>query len=245
MTNRPQCRICLEHDPGEDLFSPCLCNGSVKYVHKECLETWVLTTTNPDAKEKCMMCGETFLLKPPPSYPLSVFCISIDHNGVIIFCFNLSIAILFTLLYNFLFAKEPFASGMEIVQHTCLFCSTLTGLEILYAFLLICNFSVQCSYICIPVFQLLSPLLMLVMCGAPVSLATAESTPGIFTGVCLITTFVANAMVSIFFSGIDKYLKENCKHRILPRQVEEIEENKCDEWKICPLINDSREMIVV
>ncbi len=32
------CRICLESD--RDMISPCMCNGTLKYVHMECLEQW-------------------------------------------------------------------------------------------------------------------------------------------------------------------------------------------------------------
>jgi hypothetical protein len=35
-----QCRICLSENE-KDIVSPCHCKGSVKYVHKECLQKWV------------------------------------------------------------------------------------------------------------------------------------------------------------------------------------------------------------
>ena len=34
-----QCRICLEEDDKE-YISPCLCKGSLKYVHRDCLKQW-------------------------------------------------------------------------------------------------------------------------------------------------------------------------------------------------------------
>jgi len=34
-----QCRICLEEDDKE-YISPCLCKGSLKYVHLDCLNQW-------------------------------------------------------------------------------------------------------------------------------------------------------------------------------------------------------------
>lgn len=33
------CRNCHETG-GDDLFSPCKCTGSMKYVHKSCLNQW-------------------------------------------------------------------------------------------------------------------------------------------------------------------------------------------------------------
>ena len=34
------CRYCLEESEPEDLVSPCDCQGSCKYVHKQCLREW-------------------------------------------------------------------------------------------------------------------------------------------------------------------------------------------------------------
>ncbi|XP_023218508.1 E3 ubiquitin-protein ligase MARCH2-like [Centruroides sculpturatus] len=45
-----KCRICLA-DEG-NLISPCLCKGSVGFVHKNCLETW-LENRNVDSCELC------------------------------------------------------------------------------------------------------------------------------------------------------------------------------------------------
>lgn len=46
-TMKKFCRICHEEDEEGDehnkvnnLFSPCLCKGTTKYVHKNCLEKW-------------------------------------------------------------------------------------------------------------------------------------------------------------------------------------------------------------
>lgn len=35
-----QCRICYGEDDPDDLICPCLCKGSQKYVHTECLNSW-------------------------------------------------------------------------------------------------------------------------------------------------------------------------------------------------------------
>lgn len=39
-TEEKVCRICLDNDNINDLFSPCKCKGSIKYIHKSCLEEW-------------------------------------------------------------------------------------------------------------------------------------------------------------------------------------------------------------
>ncbi|KAH8280253.1 hypothetical protein KR018_000922, partial [Drosophila ironensis] len=38
------CRICLNADNPEQLVSPCLCRGSLTYVHVHCLERWISTS---------------------------------------------------------------------------------------------------------------------------------------------------------------------------------------------------------
>lgn len=33
------CRICME--PGENMMSPCRCKGTIRYVHRACIQEWV------------------------------------------------------------------------------------------------------------------------------------------------------------------------------------------------------------
>ena len=46
------CRICQNFQPDERLTSPCHCIGSVGFVHRSCLETW-LTTSGRTSCEIC------------------------------------------------------------------------------------------------------------------------------------------------------------------------------------------------
>ena len=34
------CRICLSEEEPESLIAPCLCAGTSKWVHRECLDEW-------------------------------------------------------------------------------------------------------------------------------------------------------------------------------------------------------------
>ncbi|TBU34803.1 zf-C3HC4-domain-containing protein [Dichomitus squalens] len=54
-----QCRICLD---GEDpelgrLIRPCLCKGSITYVHVKCLQRWRNTSSSRSAFYACPQCG--------------------------------------------------------------------------------------------------------------------------------------------------------------------------------------------
>lgn len=46
------CRICLSesNDFENPLFSPCLCSGSLKFIHFKCLQTWVQSRLHLDRK---------------------------------------------------------------------------------------------------------------------------------------------------------------------------------------------------
>ena len=52
------CRICLESE-GE-MLNICHCKGSIKFVHKECIELWINTTNNIEARTKCQLCQTNF-----------------------------------------------------------------------------------------------------------------------------------------------------------------------------------------
>lgn len=54
MSQRVTCRICRE---GDDLVQPCLCRGSVGYVHIECLKMWVFSSSNHNLRKYyCELC---------------------------------------------------------------------------------------------------------------------------------------------------------------------------------------------
>ncbi|XP_049297151.1 E3 ubiquitin-protein ligase MARCHF2-like [Anopheles funestus] len=50
------CRICQSSSDEVSMISPCLCKGSMKYVHLECLELWL----NRSGLTRCELCLHTF-----------------------------------------------------------------------------------------------------------------------------------------------------------------------------------------
>ena len=54
------CRICKETQPRDGLFSPCDCRGSMKYVHRDCLEEWRVKTTSEENRRRCGECRTPF-----------------------------------------------------------------------------------------------------------------------------------------------------------------------------------------
>lgn len=54
------CRIChCEAEPDQPLISPCMCAGSLQYVHQSCLQRWIKSS---DTK-KCELCKYEFRME--------------------------------------------------------------------------------------------------------------------------------------------------------------------------------------
>jgi len=60
------CRICrCGEEEDRPLFHPCICTGSIKFVHEDCLMEWLAHSSNSDSKRaKCELCGHRFGFTP-------------------------------------------------------------------------------------------------------------------------------------------------------------------------------------
>lgn len=63
MNQHIECRICFDDEEEKKFISPCLCNGTSKNVHIECLETWRRINIDRPAFDKCMECHYKYKLK--------------------------------------------------------------------------------------------------------------------------------------------------------------------------------------
>ncbi|CAG2251600.1 DOA10 [Mytilus edulis] len=55
------CRVCrCESTPDKPLFHPCVCTGSIKFVHQECLVQWLKYSR----KEYCELCKHRYAFTP-------------------------------------------------------------------------------------------------------------------------------------------------------------------------------------
>jgi hypothetical protein len=58
------CRICLEAETSSNKFvAPCFCTGSVKYIHEECLKTWIVSQAGDCSICVCELCGYIFKME--------------------------------------------------------------------------------------------------------------------------------------------------------------------------------------
>ena len=74
-TSDAECRICFENESTREnpLISPCLCRGTSKYVHKNCIQRWREVNNNTEYFWKCRECNHDYnLIK---SYPKENFII--------------------------------------------------------------------------------------------------------------------------------------------------------------------------
>ena len=58
------CRICYDLSSPEELFNPCHCDGSIKYVHQSCLEKWIKISKN----EVCQQCKHKYKFETKYKY---------------------------------------------------------------------------------------------------------------------------------------------------------------------------------
>ncbi|KAF9116233.1 hypothetical protein BGX27_004084 [Mortierella sp. AM989] len=104
-----QCRICLGGADEEDtlgrLISPCLCKGSMKYVHVECLNAWRSRSPKPESHYKCDTCKYSFSFRRTSfarylAHPLTVFVLTIIVFVAAVFAAGFAMKLLLYLLMD-------------------------------------------------------------------------------------------------------------------------------------------------
>ena len=81
------CRVCrCEGASDRPLFHPCICTGSIKFIHQDCLLQWLKYSK----KEFCELCSHRFSFTPiyspdmPKRLPLSIIFRYLCFNTVTI-----------------------------------------------------------------------------------------------------------------------------------------------------------------
>jgi hypothetical protein len=70
------CKICLEPDTCENMVTPCKCNGTSKYVHKNCLDHWRNSTDGN--RDKCPDCDSNYIYTVVGNH--ESFIINVEHT---------------------------------------------------------------------------------------------------------------------------------------------------------------------
>ncbi|KAF9157011.1 hypothetical protein BG015_008514 [Linnemannia schmuckeri] len=104
-----QCRICLGGADEEDtlgrLISPCLCKGSMKYVHIECLNAWRTRSPKRESHYKCDTCKYEFSFRRTSfarylGHPLTVFVLTIVAFALLVFAAGFAMKLLLYLMMD-------------------------------------------------------------------------------------------------------------------------------------------------
>lgn len=63
------CRFCLHNyeDKNDPFTTPCKCTGSVKYVHRSCIQRWRYSAPLPEHRVKCQLCHAPYVF--PRKWP--------------------------------------------------------------------------------------------------------------------------------------------------------------------------------
>jgi len=64
-SGEPTCRICLGDEFDGRMISPCLCKGSMRFVHIECLTQWRTTSRNKESFFACDSCQYRYSFRRP------------------------------------------------------------------------------------------------------------------------------------------------------------------------------------
>ena len=102
-----ECRICFEQEKENEnendnennqLISPCLCNGTSKFVHIECLETWRKINKDGPGFYKCMECRYKYNFRYRFPKEKNIYH-DVTYKKIMYFlyCFSLLISILLNL----------------------------------------------------------------------------------------------------------------------------------------------------
>lgn len=102
------CRICLETTDRKDLFCPCDCRGTTKWVHQACLKKWHDSGGNI---HRCELCHARFNRVGPNSTVMSRHCVAIMRRDLVR---NLHFYTVFHMFTMFL-AIESFLSIFNIL----------------------------------------------------------------------------------------------------------------------------------
>ena len=203
--NYHQCRICLDEDDVANLISPCRCNGSVKYVHRDCIQTWIRSTENPDLKKKCSMCQTKYICKPRPTYLLEKFCVSINFHPVLILFLNSSFAVIISFPATIIFSETVRPNHFLVSFLITLF--ALLFLQILNAINVAAKHTIQCNQLCSPTScRLMVSPMFLILVILPIYFIQNEYVATTILSISPMFAFFLSVFVSSLFNGLTKEL---------------------------------------
>lgn len=88
------CRNC--HDEGGDLIAPCLCSGTMKWVHRSCLDTWRTVSPNKLSFSECDVCHFKYRVqqKPVSAWDKISYALKITRDIVVVFAVAIAMIVI-------------------------------------------------------------------------------------------------------------------------------------------------------
>lgn len=87
----PMCRICLGDEDDGHLISPCLCKGTMRFVHVDCLTQWRTTSQNKDSFFACDSCQYQYSFRRPAWASLLRSALVVHLVAVVLFVFLIAL----------------------------------------------------------------------------------------------------------------------------------------------------------
>lgn len=136
--NTKVCRVCFEDETVEKrLISPCLCKGSSKYIHEDCLYSWISCQTGVKNAKKCEVCKFSYSIqvktykKCDPKKGLAENPQFICYLGILFLVLSVMLILLYVLITKkYIDPKESIGYFVGILtvfgfSLTCLFAITV------------------------------------------------------------------------------------------------------------------------
>ena len=103
MSNNFECRICYDEEKNEKkLIRPCACDGTNRYVHRKCLNTWRNFDQNEERAVRCMECKKKYIFifqYPKEKYDIHIFSLT-NESSVHLFVFIEVFILLSSIIFN-------------------------------------------------------------------------------------------------------------------------------------------------
>lgn len=115
--------------PNRRLIKPCKCSGTVKYVHKDCLNTW--RATSPYAYTTCNMCHYHYKIRSPL---ISKFLVNEDLTFILAVLIMFPLCFLVGVAVHWL-AVTSFALTSKVVEGEVMGLSSIQGRNFAQIFL--------------------------------------------------------------------------------------------------------------
>ena len=96
------CRICLDSDNPQDIIVPCRCNGTMRFVHRACLQEWRIQDIDSPNFRRCNQClyeYQTYDNTSKCHLCCSDFCHFMIRNRFLLFVFIQILVMSLTYMY--------------------------------------------------------------------------------------------------------------------------------------------------